>query len=195
MRRAFERPSLGRVSLVGLLAAVVIYRSTGASISCSRVGLFLVGAIRRAPQHRQAAKRLLIATAVGAATFLPWIPTFVYQAKHTGTPWGQALLPPTPIGLTFQDFAGGNEHEGWILLLVLIPLVVIGVFGAAVDRRHIDLDLRTKRAARWEAAIGAATLVIGTKLAWVGHRALQTALLPRRSCVPGPDARRRVGIG
>ena len=68
----------------------------------------------------------------------------LYQAKHTGTPWGQALLPPTPIGLTFQDFAGGNEHEGWILLLLLIPLVVIGVFGATVDRRHIDLDLHTR---------------------------------------------------
>jgi hypothetical protein len=52
--------------------------------------------------------------------------------------------------------------------------VLIGVFGAAVDRRHIDLDLRTQRGARWEAAIGAATLVIGTTAAWLGHSAFQS---------------------
>lgn len=174
VRRAFERPSLDRVALVGLLTAVIIYLQYWGFYLVIAVGIFLLGTIRRSPQHRIAARRLLIATAVGVATFVPWIPTFVYQAKHTGTPWGQALLPPTPIGLTFQDFSGGSEHEGWILLLIFIPLVLIGVFGATVDRRHIDLDLRTLPGARWEAAIGALTLVIGTTAAWLGHSAFQS---------------------
>jgi mannosyltransferase len=136
--------------------------------------LFRLGVARRAPEHRAAAVRMLIAIAVGVATFVPWIPTFLYQSKHTGTPWGEPVLPPTPIGLTFQDFSGGNEHEGWLLLIAFIVLAFLGVFGAAKDAWHIDIDLHGRRSIRWEAAIGAATLVIGSTFAWLGRSAFQT---------------------
>jgi len=174
VRRAFERPALDRVALLALLAAVLVYTQYWGLYLLIAVGLFLLGTARRAPAHRVAAVRLLIALAVGAATFVAWLPTFVYQAKHTGTPWGQPILPPTPIGFTFQDFAGGPHHEGWILFFVLFALVLVGLFGVAVDHRHIDLDLHTQPSVRWEAAVGSAALVIGTSLAWIGRSAYQS---------------------
>ena len=32
----------------------------------------------------------LVAVAVGGLAFVPWLPTFIYQSKHTGTPWAAA---------------------------------------------------------------------------------------------------------
>lgn len=174
VRRAFERPSLGRVAPIAVLVAALVYTQYWSFYLVAAVALLLLGVARFAPERRVAAVRMLIAVAAGLATFAAWIPNFLYQAKHTGTPWGKSLLPPTPIGLTFQDFSGGNQHEGWILLITFIVLVFVGVFGAAAGTWHIDLDLHTRPAIRWEAAVGAATLVIGTSLAWVARSAFQS---------------------
>ena len=46
--------------------------------------------------------------AAGCAAFIPWLPTFLFQVRHTGTPWGRAVLPPTAAKDTFLDFAGSN---------------------------------------------------------------------------------------
>ncbi len=174
VRRAFERPSVERVALLGLLAAILIYTQYWGFYLTAAVGLFLVGTIVRSPEHRDAAKRMLLALVVGVATFAPWIPAFLYQAKHTGTPWGKPVFPPTPVGLTFQDFSGGQQQEGWILLIGFIALVFVGVFGRAVDERHVDVDLQGQPSIRWEAAIGASALVIGTSAAWAGRSAFQS---------------------
>lgn len=174
VRRAFELPSLQRVALLGLLVAILVYTQYWGFYVVAALGLFLIGTIRRSPQHHDAAMRMLIALAIGVATFAPWIPTFLYQAKHTGTPWGKPILPPTPIGLTFQDFSGGQQHEGWIMLIGFIVLVFLGVFGKAIDERHIDIDLEGQPSIRWDATVGAAALVIGTTAAWAGRTAFQS---------------------
>ncbi|HEY5013330.1 MAG TPA: glycosyltransferase family 39 protein [Acidimicrobiia bacterium] len=174
VRRAFERPSLPRVALLTVLVAVLVYTQYWGFYVSAALALFLLVTIRRSPEHRDAAVRMVIGIAVGVATFAPWIPTFLYQAKHTGTPWGKPLLPPTPIGLTFQDFSGGAQHEGWIMLIVFIVLVFLGTFGMAVNERHIDVDLHAQPTIRWEAAVGAAALVIGTSAAFVSRSAFQS---------------------
>jgi mannosyltransferase len=172
--RAFERPSLQRVALLGLLAAILVYTQYWGFYVAAAVGLFLLATLVRSPEHRDAAVRMLVALGVGVATFVPWIPTFLYQAKHTGTPWGKPILPPAPIGLTFQDFSGGAHHEGWLLLLLFIVLAFLGLFGAAIDERHIDVDLHARPEIRLEAAVGASALVIGTSAAWLGRTAFQS---------------------
>lgn len=174
VRRAFDQPSFDRIAPIAVLSAILVYTQYWNFYLIAAVALFLLGAARYAREHRAAAVRILIAVAVGVVTFVPWIPTFLYQAKHTGTPWGRPVLPPTQIGLTFQDFSGGNQNEGWVLLFTFIVLVFVGAFGAAKDVWHIDIDLHGRRAIRWEAAIGAAALVIGTSMAFIGRSAFQS---------------------
>ena len=174
VRRTFEKPTWERAAVVGALVAILIYTQYWGFYIGAALGLLLLGSIWRAPHYRQAATRMLVALCVGAATFVPWLPTFLYQAKYTGTPWGKPILPPVPIGLTFQDFSGGQQHEGWILLLGFIVLVFLGTFGASVNERHIDVDLQGQPSIRWEAAIGATALVIGTSAAWVSRSAFQS---------------------
>ena len=43
--------------------------------------------------------KVLAALAVGVLAFAPWVPTFLYQSKHTGTPWGAPA-----------NFAGVDQH-------------------------------------------------------------------------------------
>jgi uncharacterized membrane protein len=174
VRRVLDDPSWPRLALVAVVTALLVYTQYWAFYLVLAVALYLVVMGRRPGPARAVAVRLLVAIGVGVATFLPWLPTFLYQAKHTGTPWGQPLLPPIPIGLTFQDFAGGPVYEGWMLFFAVIALVLLGVFGARADARHIELDLRTQPGVRAEAVIGAATLVIGTSLAWASGSAFQS---------------------
>jgi mannosyltransferase len=174
VRRAFDDPSLARLVPVAVLASILVYTQYWNFYLIAAVVLFLLGTLRFAPEHRAAASRLLIAVAVGVATFAPWLPNFLYQAKHTGTPWGKPALPPTTISLTFQDFSGGSQNEGWVLLYLGIVLLFLGAFGAAKDSWHIDVDLHGQRVIRWEAAIGAAALVIGTTMAFIARSAFQS---------------------
>ena len=52
VRRAFERPSVDRVALVGLLAAIVVYPQYWGFYLVLAVGLFLLGAVVRPGAHR-----------------------------------------------------------------------------------------------------------------------------------------------
>jgi mannosyltransferase len=174
VRRAFDDPSPERLVAIAALVAVLVYTQYWAFYLAGAVVLFLLGAIRYSSEHKAAATRVLIAVFVGLASFAPWIPTFLFQAKHTGTPWGRPVLPPTPIGETFQDFSGGSQNEGWLLMILFIVLVFVGAFGIAKDKWHIDIDLHGQRAIRWEAAIGATTLVVGTSMAYIGRTAFQS---------------------
>ncbi len=57
----------------------------------------------------QARLPVLAASASSAARmlFIPWFPTFLYQSKHTGTPWGQPP-PYSAVVHAFGQWAGGQ---------------------------------------------------------------------------------------
>lgn len=171
--RALERPALPRLAVVGLVTALLVYTQYWAFYLVVVAGLALL-VKRQWP--------LVAAIAIGAFTFVPWLPTFLSQRAHTGTPWGDPVLPGLPIGETFLGFSGGEEQEGWLLLLLLVPLVVLGVFGRAVDGRRIELDLRGAPAARWTALVGGATLVVGVSLSYLAGQAFE----PRYSAIVFP---------
>jgi mannosyltransferase len=100
---------------------------------------------------------VLAAMAVGGLTLIPWLPSLLYQGSHTGTPWARPVRPTEMISFTLSDFGGGPRAEGELLGWMLSLAVVIGLFGAAVGRFHIDLDVRTRRAGR-----PFAILIVGT---------------------------------
>ncbi len=173
LRRALEKPSAARVSIFGVVLVLLLYTHYWAFYLVAVVVVLLL-ALGWRGEHAHAARRLLIAAAVGVLAFAPWVPTLLYQSAHTGTPWGEAVLPGLPIGETFSDFAGSTEHEGWLLLFPMTALMLLGVFGRATDVRRIEIDLRTRPEVRWEALVGAATLVVGTTASYLAGSAFQT---------------------
>jgi hypothetical protein len=53
-------------------------------------------------------------------------------------------------------------------------LLLLGLFGTARDRRHVDIDLRTAPGARWEALVAVTTLFVGFTLNYMAGGAFQS---------------------
>jgi mannosyltransferase len=183
--RALERPNLGRLALVALVTALLSYTQYWCFYLLAVAGaLLVIRALRAGPgDTRRSTTRVIAAVVVGGLTFIPWLPTFVYQARHTGTPWGNARVPWSAIAETVLRFAGSPQNaETYILLFALATLVVFGVLGRGRDDHTIELDLRTQPTIRWEAMLGAGTLVLGTTVAFVSGSAVD----PRYASVMFP---------
>jgi hypothetical protein len=178
VQRAMEQPSVGRVAVFAVVVALAIYTQYWVFYLlpvCVAVFIWMA----RTTRHHVAGVRLLWATGIGLLAFLPWLPTFLYQTAHTGTPWGHAMFPTLPIAFTVRDFGGGVSFakdlpEAWALLFVTFPLLLLGTFGRATDDRRIEIDLRGQSEARLFAFVGGAGLLVATSLAYLSGSAFQT---------------------
>ncbi len=178
-QRAFERPAAGRLAIVAVLVALSLYTQYW-SFYLFAVVFAVVAWTAWHGQRRKAARSVLVAMVIGALAFLPWVPTFLYQRAHTGTPWGEPSLPGIPFGYTLRDFAGGtsgtsaDRQEGWVLFFVLVPMLILGVFGRAIDERRIEIDLRVPKETRSIAFLGGAGLVVVLTLNYLAGGAFQS---------------------
>lgn len=111
---------------------------------------------------RAAAVRIGSALAAGALLFLPWLPSFLHQRAHTGTPWGTATRPTR----AFTDLANGIGGKGLLPEAVLfgygvLGLAALGLLLASVGPGRLTLDLRTVGTIRPEVAMAALTALVG----------------------------------
>ncbi|MGH9286183.1 MAG: glycosyltransferase family 39 protein, partial [Acidimicrobiales bacterium] len=68
---------------------------------------------------------LLAAVLAGAVPFLPWVPSLLFQLRHTGAPWAPAP-GMAAVELAIRGFAGGDGDAARLLELLL--LAVLGWF-------------------------------------------------------------------
>jgi uncharacterized membrane protein len=185
--RAVEKPTVGRLALVSLVVAGLLYSQNWALYLMAVVGLFVIWlAWRGSDAVRYGARRVIVAMIVGGILYLPWVPTLKYQLAHTGTPWGDPTVPWTGFAVAVGAFAGSAQKSGqgiaYVLAACLVVLMLLALFGRAVDRRHVDLDLRTQPVVRWQVVVAVGTLVFGLVLSYIGG----TAFDPRYAAVSAP---------
>jgi 4-amino-4-deoxy-L-arabinose transferase-like glycosyltransferase len=179
VQRALEKPTWARAALFGVLVALFVYTQYWAFYLLAVVAVLLACMVWRG-EHRVGARRLLIAGAVGLVAFVPWVPTFLYQRAHTGTPWGTPVLPGIPLGYTLRDFAGGasgttaDRQEGWLLFFLLFAFLLLGVFARAIDERRLEVDLRTEPSARVMSFMLAGGLAVSLTLNYLAGGAFQS---------------------
>jgi len=175
LQRALERPRPGNLVAVGACVAGLLYTHYWSLYLVGVTGLFLAFEARWGPvARRTGARRALLAVAAGCITFLPWMPVFVFQIRHTGTPWAE---PASFVALVnaISSFGGGPTSQGRGLALMYFALAGFGLFGAARGGFHIDLDLRTRPVGR-----GLAVAVVGTLSAAVVGGTLFTSAFQAR---------------
>lgn len=143
--RALERPTLGRLAPVALLTAALLYTHYWSVYLLGAVVIVLAASAysRRGRPERAAPRRVLAAIAAGGLLWLPWLPSFRYQAQHTGTPWAARpnlwnLLDVVP------SLGAGSGRGGGLIAFVLTVLVLLALFGRAVDGRRTELDWRAR---------------------------------------------------
>ena len=98
--------------------------------------------------------------AAGGVLFLPWLPSFLYQFRHTGTPWGSptgfsAVLPTVVVWA-----GGGGRTAALVLAAVLLLLAGLGAAAVSASGSRIELDLRGRPPGRALAVVVGATLVL-----------------------------------
>jgi hypothetical protein len=176
LRRALEVPSLPRLALVALITGALSLSQYWDLYLLAVVGVALAYMAIRAGdvEMRRAARRAVVAVASGALLFVPWMPVFLDQLAHTGTPWGEPQYPWVNLPNTLIAFAGTDrDGEAYLLGLLLLLLPLVAVFGRGLDRNRIELDLRTQRPVRWEAAALLGALLLGTVLSYLSSTTYQ----------------------
>lgn len=180
LRRSLETPSLARLAIVTAITAGLVLTQYWDLYLVAVVAGGLAYRWRRAsdPTVRRAAGRAFLAVATGALAFVPWLPVFVDQFGHTGTPWGDPQFPWVVAPRTLIAFAG-NEYDGeaYLLALAVLLLSLLAIFGRGLDRRRIELDLHTRPPVRWEAAAALGVLLLGSAVSYV----TDTTIAPRYS--------------
>jgi hypothetical protein len=174
--RALERPTLGRLALVTVAVAALLYTHNWSYYLLATVGIvLLLRAWRgRDASIRRGAWRVIAAMVVGGLLYVPWLPTVRYQIAHTGTPWGDARLPWSGFAAFLDQMAGIGKPlhgEASVLAPVMTVLALLALFGAAAGARHVDLDLRTRPLVRWEFVVGVGAVYLGLVLSYVAGTA------------------------
>ena len=176
-RVRLPRPAAGGDARLGPAICSRWSSSTAALLYAQYWSLYLVGMVviwllvsivrtRRHGRPEGAPWAALIAVAVGCLLFVPWLPTFFFQTKHTGTPWA---APPNFSAVInaltgFTDNQGSTlqtaTNQGRLLAVIYFCMLALAVFGVGVSGRIIELDLRTRPRAR-----GLGFAVLGTLFA------------------------------
>jgi len=173
VQRALERPRPGNVVAVGVCAAALLYSHYWALYLVAATGLWALWLAWRGPeQTRSAARWLVLALVVGGLTFIPWLPIFIFQARHTGTPWAEPADFAAMVNAV-SSFAGGGTNQGRVLGLLFFALAGLGFFGAARSRTQIDLDLRGRRRSQALGWVFAATVILAIVGGYISRSAFQ----------------------
>lgn len=163
VRRAVDerRAPLPLLAGVALISGVLLLTQYWSAFLAAGVVVALAWwGRRRGPAARAVAIRLVAAVAAGGVLFLPWLPSFLEQAAHTGTPWATAPRPTVVVDLTLRDFGGGTIAEAGLYAALLVVLVVVGVFGRPTPPGLV-LGSRPVPGVRGEAAVAAVALAAG----------------------------------
>ena len=158
MDRSLRRPRPGNLIGVAAVTGLLLYSHYWALYLVGTVMLWLAWeAWRGRPEWRRGARATFVAGVVGCLTFVPWLPIFVFQSRHTGTPWATPANFSAMVN-AISTFAGGATDQGRALGLIFFALSGLALFGVATDRLHIDLDVRTRPVGRPLAIVVTGTL-------------------------------------
>ncbi|MHB1988410.1 MAG: glycosyltransferase family 39 protein [Acidimicrobiales bacterium] len=152
------RPRWTAAIALAAVASALLYSHYWGLYLCAVTGAGALWYSWRGP-HVRAARYAVLGLVLAALSFVPWLPTLLFQLRHTGTPWA-GPADYTAIVFTFTQFAGGDSDAGRALALIFFFLAVLAIFGVALDRRHVILDLHTRPGVRATTLALFATLLV-----------------------------------
>ena len=178
-----DRPGPRRAGVVALLAGLALYTHYWALYLLGAAAVVLVGAAWRWRSTRRGlgARWLLVGLAGGFVLWLPWVPSFLFQAANTGTPWAPSASPADVLN-TIPALAGGNRMSGIILALVLLVLIPLALFARPLDAWRTELQWRPN----WPVGLLVLVLLLSPTLAALGGMVSGSAFVSRYSSVVFP---------
>jgi hypothetical protein len=155
--RALEQPRPSRWIALSLTTAALAYTHYWTFLLLGTVAIFLLLQSRRRAQYREPCRKALLSMVAASVLFLPWLPTFLFQMLHTGTPWAPKVQAQVLLDTIF-DWAG-HASTGALLGLVLLFTAFMGLTARpGSDGLHVDLKGRVP--GRYLAALWLVPLVL-----------------------------------
>jgi uncharacterized membrane protein len=166
------RPRLLDLAAVTVVTALLLYTHYWSIYLLVVVACLLGWRMWSRPPDRTAPLWALVAMGVGCILFLPWVPIFLSQLQHTGTPWAEPASFSAMVNAV-SEFAGGKSSVGRALGLTFFALTFLALFGLALDGHRIELDLRTRPRSRVLALATAGTLALAVVVGYATSSAFQ----------------------
>ncbi len=112
---------------------------------------------RRAEDRRAFGRDVLLGFGGAALLFLPWLPTLLFQAAHTGAPWGHAPRFGAPVQISRGVFGGDRAA---------VALVLAGGLGIAtlISEKRSPRELASLKAL---SALAVGTLAVAWALSQI----------------------------
>jgi mannosyltransferase len=160
VRLAVRRRGLWPVLAVAAVTAGLMLTHYWGFYLLAVVGILALVALRT---HRGPALRVIAGLVLGGVVFLAWVPSFLVQVEHTGTPWaGRGGIQVFPVALT--AWRGGNDTAAWALGVLLLLLLVVGLLAVPGARSWrapaLLLELRVRPSRAVLLALFAGTLLV-----------------------------------
>jgi uncharacterized membrane protein len=128
--RALETPRLGRLTAVTVTSAALLLTHYWSLYLVFTAAAVLWISSRYAPTGtRMRQRRVAGALIFGFVLWLPWLPTFVFQARHTGTPWA---APANPVA-ALQIFS--SRVSGPSIAAICLGVLVAAGFALGLRER------------------------------------------------------------
>jgi uncharacterized membrane protein len=170
-----KRPTWPRLVGVAVISGLLLLSHYWSIWLLGAVGLLLLWRWWRTPDERPATLKAVVAVAAGGLLFLPWLPAFLYQSSHTGTPWGKPYRPTSALSVTLADMAGGlNFFDAHLAATLLVILCLVALFTAKAVGNRVELDLTTVPRVRRELAVAALTFGLGILIAFLTSATFQS---------------------
>jgi mannosyltransferase len=171
---ALGKPTLPRLVGIGLVSGLLLLSHYWAIYLLAAVGLLLALHWWRDPDSRDATLRVGLAVVAGSLLFVPWLGGFLYQAGHTGTPWGEPFRPSAMLQSTLQDLGGGELTEAALYGSIVLILALVALFTVRSAGHEMTLDLRTSPRVRVELALVTLVLGLGAVAGYLTHATYQS---------------------
>jgi mannosyltransferase len=160
LERTLRSPSWWSVLLVSIFSVAVALTHYWSLYSLITLGVgLLIGSFWGKPLRKRNCRFALGGLIGGGILFIPWLSTFLYQSKHTGTPWGNAASYAAVVH-AFGQWSGGQYTAARALLVVVCALLAFAVFGYPAGRRQVLLDFKGHEPGRLLMLLSIGTLVL-----------------------------------
>ena len=174
---AWREPTPRRLFAVSCVTAALLYTHYWSLFLIFSLGLvLLIGVLRGKDEIVQKSKKLLLAVVVGAVSFLPWLPVFMEQLAHTGTPWSDAPRPTVVAALALESFGGGRGSEALLVAVAVVALATLGLFSRKQRLEEefvVVLGQTHNESLKISTAIGVLAILLGVLVSLIFDSAFQ----------------------
>ena len=145
--RAFVLRRRAHLASFAILLALAPYVHPWGAFLVGATGLAWLALLVVGPSRRTFARDGVLAFGGAALLFVPWVPTLLYQAAHTGAPWSHrptgrsltraaariwsgrraefVLLPAAAVGLAIAALRGGRSARAAVLAVAVIGATTV----------------------------------------------------------------------